>query len=446
MVMYANLYHAGRLLWPGGLKVRRLLRELERTQWFSPDELRAWQFARIQNLIRYAYDEVPYYRDRYRRLDIHPDDIRTWQDFQALPILTKEKATSNLDALVSSEMRGKIQPNETGGSTGRPFRFFVDESYHRWDAALELRGRGWYSAREGDKIALVWGAQRDMHMWDWRARLKAKIVRERYLNAYSMTESKIKAYAEMLVRWQPAMFRAYPTPLVLLAQYLKEKRITGIRPKFIETTAEKVTGPQRQVLEEFFQCPVADWYSARELGTIAFQCPNGGIHVAETRYLEIVSDDQVIEPGELGEVLVTSLNQFAMPFIRYRIDDLAIYEPSPCSCGRGLPVLRKIVGRRNDMIFTSDGLFVEEGYFALLFHNRPEIVRYQVYQPDRKRLEVRFVCKEKVDAPWCENVLDELQEHFGPNMSISLQIVDEIKLTRAGKHRYVISDVKSDFL
>lgn len=443
--MYSTLYRTVRSFWPGALETRRHLRELERTQGLSRPELEALQFAKVQQLLKYAYEHVPYYRERYQREDIHPGDIKGLKDFQALPFLTKEDVNHHLDKLVVPHLRDKVQPNETGGSTGQPMRFFVEDSFWWWNAALEFRGRRWYGVREGDKMAWVWGAQRDMPGWSWQSRLKARIMQQRYLNAFGMTEAKMQAFAEMLVRWQPAMFRAYASALCLFAQYIKERGITGIRPRLIETTAEKVTGPQRELLEEVFHCPVADCYSARELATIAYQCKRGGLHVCETRYLEIVANGKIVQPGQLGEVVVTSLHQFAMPLIRYKIGDMGIYKADDCPCGLGLPVLREIVGRTHDFLVTADGQFVHGEFFAYTFRIKPEVVRYQVYQPDRKHLEVRLVCKQDVGSAWLEGVRDELQARFGEAMQISLQVVDDIELTPAGKHRFIISEVKPDF-
>ena len=444
--MYSSIYHSLRLFWPGGQQIRKRLQELDRTQWYSADELRAWQLVRIQKLIRYAYDHVPYYRDLYRRLDIHPEDVRNLQDFQALPFLTKEDVRNHLEEMVSPQLRKGAQDNFTGGSTGKPLQFVIDRSFHRWDAALEFRGRSWYGAREGDKIALVWGAQCDMHMWDRRARLKARIVRERYLNAFGMTEAKMRAFAEMLVRWQPDMFRAYASALSLFAGYLKLQGIDSIRPRFIELTAEKVTEPQRRLLAEVFQCPVADWYSCRELGTIAFQCPHGGRHVCETRYLEVVANGKVQEPGQIGEVVITSLHQYVMPFIRYKLEDIAVYEPGPCTCGRGLPVLREVVSRTNDFLVTVDGQFIHPEYFADVLMLRTEIARYQICQPDAQHIIVRLVCNERADQTWLEDLRQEFQGRLGSGTQISLEMVDEIPLTDAGKHRFIVSEIKPPFV
>ena len=445
--MYSAIYRTMRLFWPGGLETRRHLRELERTQWLSEDELRALQLAKIQQLVKHAYEHVPFYRERYQRAGIHPEDIRSLEDFQALPFLTREDVKNNLEALVAQNFpRHKLYKSETGGSTGEPIQFLVEGSFWWWNAALEFRGRGWHGVQEGDKIAWVWGADRDMPGWSRTKRLRAHIMRQRFLNAFGMTEAKMQAFTEMLVRWQPVMFRAYASALSLFAQFIKERGITGIRPKLIETTAEKVTDPQRQLLEEVFHCQVADCYSAREMGTIAYQCEMGGMHVCETRYLEIVANDKVVQPGQLGEVVVTSLTQFAMPFIRYKKGDMAIYEPGHCPCGRKLPRLKEVVGRTNEFLVSADGQFVHSLFLAYVFRVKPEVVRYQVHQPDRKHLNVRLVCNQPVNSAWLDNARAEIQARFGQETQVSIQVVDQIELTPVGKHRHVISEVKPDFI
>ncbi len=444
--MYASFYRALRFLNPRELATRRFAREIEQTQWFSHSELQDWQLERVKRLVQHAYEHVPYYRERYQHEDIHPEDIKSWEDFQALPFLTKEDVSAHKDKLLTPNFEGKLYPNETGGSTGQPMQFWVEDSFWRWNVALRNRGRGWYGVQPGDKMALVWGAPRDMPEWSWRRRWRARIMRHRVLNAFSMTEEKMQEFADMLVRWQPAIFKAYASALALFAEFLRRRGIKEIRPRLIETTAEKVTGPQRQLFEQVFRCPVADCYSSRELATIAYQCEAGGFHVCETRHLEIIVNGQVVRPGQLGEIVITSLHQFAMPFIRYKIGDMGIYEPSLCSCGRGLPILKEIVGRTHDYLVTTDGQFVHGEFFAYTFRVKSEVVRYQVYQPDRSHLDIRIVCNQLVNDDWLNRVRAEIQARFGESTRISLRVVDRIELTPAGKHRYIVSDVTPDFL
>ena len=443
--MYSVIYPMLRLLWPGGLESQKHLRELEKTQWYSRAELETWQLVKLQHLVQYAYEHVPYYHDRYQKEGIHPLDIKSLHDFQSLPILTKKDINEHLDSLVSPHLRSQAQQNQTGGSTGQPMQFFVENSFWWWNTALEFRGRGWHGVHQGDKIAWVWGAQHDMPSWSWSNRVKAYIMREQYLNAFSMTDAKMQAFAERLVRWHPAIFLAYPSALTIFANYIKDHRINGIHPRLIETTAEKVMASQRQLLEEVFQCKVVDYYSARELGAIAYECEGGKLHVYETRFLETIVNDRAALSGQLGKIVVTSLNQFLMPLIRYENGDMGIYEATNCSCGRNLPVLKEVVGRTNDFLVATDGHFVHALGVDYIFRVKPEVARYQVYQPDRNHLEVRLVCRHIVDQVWFEAARSELQARFGTDMNITIQVVDDIALTPAGKHRYIISDVTPDF-
>jgi phenylacetate-CoA ligase len=191
---------------------------------------------------------------------------------------------------------------------------------------------------------------------------------------------------------------------------------------------------------------VADCYAGREFGTIAYECEKGRVHVCETRFPEIIVKGNAANPGEMGEVALTSLSQYTMPFIRYKNDDMAIMDPEPCPCGRGLPVFKEIVGRIMDFLVSTEGKYIHSGYLMLVFNTRPEVVRFQAYQRNKRHLDIQLVCKETVTAAWIDEVKAEIQSCFGKDILVTINIVDHIELTRAGKHRFVISDVKPDFL
>jgi phenylacetate-CoA ligase len=364
-----------------------------------------------------------------------------------VPFLTREDVRDNLDALIArNHSRKDLFPDQTGGSTGEPMRFLVEDSFWWWNAANLFRVRSWHGVREGDKIAWFWGARKDMPDWSRRRRLRAYLMQERYLNAFSMTERKMSDFAAMLVDWQPAMLKGYASALSLFARYLEGQDPTSIRPRYIEATSERLSDPQRELLEHVFACRVADHYSCREMGTMAYQCKEGGFHIcADVRYLEVVAGNRLVQPGQLGEVAVTSLNQFAMPFIRYKNGDMAIYDGNRCPCGRGLPLLKEVVGRTNDYLVSADGQFVHSEFFAYLFRVKPQVVRYQVYQPEKDYLEVRLVCKCQVSDKWLDGVRVEIQDRFGSSTNVLLRTVDHIALTPAGKHRYIISNVEPQF-
>ena len=444
--MYSGLlYFMKKYLQRGHKEYRRSLRELKQTEWISREKLEAMQLQKIQRLVKYAFENVPFYRERYQREGLHPQDIKSFKDFQALPFLTRDDVNNNLKLLVSRVYQGDTYEDMTGGSTGTPMHFIMDKRALWESSAVETRCRGWYGIIPGDKMAWVWGNPKDFPSWRWRSRLGARIRRRRYLNSRTMDELKMQDFAEMLLRWQPAMFRAYPSALYLFASYLKEQNVLNIRPKLIEVGAEKTTLQQRQLFEEVFQAPVADAYGAWESGSIAYQCPEGSLHIIENRYVELVSGDQVVPPGQMGDVVITPLNQYAMPFIRYKNNDIGILESASCACGRNMPVLREVVGRDCDLLVNPDGKVVHWSSIKITVEKIPGIYRYQVYQPDKQHIEVRLLCKQLPDAAKLEaHISNELQPCFGDKMLISVKLVNHIEFTKAGKHRYIISEVKPD--
>ena len=445
--MHARAYRLLRPLWPGGQEIKRYLNELEHTQWLPEDELGALQLNRLKRLVTHAYENVPYYRQRYRRLGIHPHDIKCLEDFQALPLLTREDVRGNIPSMVADNAtRRALLLDSTGGSTGDPMQFYAERSFWRRNMASTRRGRAWHGLGEGAKTAWFWGALRDMPEWSWRQSLRSWLKQERYLNAFNVTEETMSGFYRMLVNWQPALFIGYPSVLSLFAQFVRDSGQTGVRPRVIETSAEQLYGPQRALLEEVFDCPVVNHYASRELGTMAYECERGGLHIpADLLYLEILVDGEPAKPGQIGEVVITSLSQFAMPLIRYKNGDLAVRAAEPCPCGRGLPLLEEIVGRSNDCLASDHGRFIHSAFFAYLVQHMPEIDRYQVYQADIGSLEVRLACRQPLSEAQLDSLRAQIQQRFGSSTRISMRIVDQLELTPAGKHRFVISEIKPTF-
>lgn len=441
------LYRLLRLAWPGGTDTRRQLAALEQSQWLSPEDFNAYQLKRLQAIVRHAYDHTVFYRELYQQHDIHPDDIKTHADFQALPTVTKEQIRANVPRMIARTVSQEdLTPNHTGGSTGEPLHFYVSDQFWWSNAANEFRVRRWHGVEEGDNWAWLWGDQRDVPDWNWKRRLKAQIMNQRFLNAFSLTEEKMLEFAHLLLRWPPKIMMGYSTTLALFAQLVQREGIHGIRPRLIEATAEKLWTPQRQLLETVFEATVIDYYSSREMGLMAYQCEYGRQHaLADLRYIEVLHEGQPAEVGQLGEVAVTSFDHDAMPFIRYKNGDMAILSDEVCPCGRSFQVIQEIVGRTNDYLVTPEGQFVHSEFFAYLLRAQPEVFSYQIHQPDKDHLNVKIVCNQAVTDAWINNVRQAMQERFGAAMSIDLQIVDDIPLTPSGKHRYIISEIKPEF-
>lgn len=442
--MYSSIYRNLRLLYPGGLETRRHFEELNRLQWLSREELSAWQFGRLKKLLMHAYETVPYYHQRYKSLDIHPDDIKSFDDFQNLPYLTREDVNQNLQDLVSTHLEGDISLHKTSGSTGEPMRFYLDNDFDRRYKAAEFHYYAWYGLREVDKVAYFVYDHGSSISKNFISRLKRQIQRRQILSPDNLSESKMIEYAYRLKKWRPAILIGYPSAMAHFAKFLVKRGTTGIQPKLVVTGGEMQLSTHRKLLEDVFRCRVVNGYFSNEFGHIAYQCENDTLHLNQNCRVEIVQNGKIAPPLGMGEVVVTSLTQFSMPFIRYKNGDQGILGPENCQCGRGMSSLSEIVGRLSDFLVTPQNTIVQMHAVGRLLNSKPVIFQYQVYQPDLYNIEVRLVVKEEVSTNFLEEITAKIQEQLGPDMQISIRLLDEISPTREGKHKFVISDVKLD--
>jgi phenylacetate-CoA ligase len=442
--MYSSFYKCVSLVFPGGIARYRRLHELNRSQWMSRQELRELQLRKIQRVVEHAYTNVPFYRQRFEEMGIDPSIIKTLDDFCRVPILTQQDIRTHREALVARNLpRRFIHPDATGGSTGEPLNFYVSNEFKHWNWAAAVRAESWHGHKPGYKEAWIWGADRDMPQWNWSRRLKARLKRQRWFNSFNMDEEKIEAFARMLARFQPELIVGYTSSLYLFATFLQKRNITSIRPRAVETSAEKLYDFQRRAIEQAFDCPVVDHYASRELGAIAAQCLAGGMHVFDdVRYLEVLTHGQAAKAGQVGEVVITDLTNYAMPFLRYKNGDLAIRVEQPCSCGRGLSLLQEVVGRTTDIFSTPSGKMISGLYFVHRMRGAPGIRRFQVHQTSKDSIKILVEeSEERLDEAWLENRRQEFNVHVGWDTHIDFQVVDRIPATPAGKHLFTLSDV-----
>ena len=419
-------------------------KELARRETLSRDAMLDLQWRALRRLLEHAYEHVPFYRKRFDDAGLHPDRIRTPEEFRSVPRLTREDLHENREELVATNFdRTRLQRNQTGGSTGNPVAFYDYEANKALQKAVTARSRSWAGFEEGQKIAIVWGAARDLPAWGRLERLKIhRILNQRWLNSYHLTPETMAEFAEQMIRWQPRYILGYATGLYVFARFLREQKLERIRPVAVETSAEKLWNHQRELIEDVFRCKVFDAYGARDVSNIAFECEeHSGLHVLDDNvYLEVLANGKPVRPGETGEVIVTKLTNFAMPLIRYRNGDLATVSEQVCPCGRPFPLLSEVVGRSNDVIATPSGELVHAAYFSRVLYDVEGIRQFQVRQPALDRVEIAL----RSDRVLAEDTLDGLRatiaRQLGPEVEVTVRCVDAIEPTPTGKHRYVISD------
>jgi len=417
------------------------LKALERSQYDSPAEVRATQLAMLRVTLRHAYDTVPYYRAAWDAAGVRPEDVTTLGDLARLPVLTKADIRAHNDALVSTAFdKATLRVKTTSGSTGVPLKVYLDERGAQWKTAATLRADEWSGWRRGQRVAKVWGNPEYLRL-GLRGRLTNAVVeRATYLDTIRLNDGRIRDFAAALRRHRPGLIFGHAHSLYLVACRLKAMKIDDIRPDGIVSTAMPLHGWQRAVIEQVFGTKATNRYGCEEVSLIACECErHAGLHVAaESVFTEV-------EPG--GRLLVTDLSNFAMPLIRYRVGDVVTTSPTPCPCGRGLPLLATVEGRDADYVLTPAGDLISGISLTENFATRiPGAAQLQIVQETRTRLLVRLVTDEHFTEASRRKIAALVLELFGPSMAVETEFVDAIAQEPSGKYRFCISDVATEHL
>ncbi len=447
-----NVFYPLALRRSGDARQMRWLREFERTQYLSADELNALRLSRVELLLAHAYQQCPFYRERMDEAGIHPEDIRSLDDLRHLPPLEKADLQQDGAGMIARDWpRDDLHPNQTGGSTGTPIKFYAGNDRRRSRAAALIRHNRWAGWDVGDRVAVLWGASRDRPRQDWRARLRRTLLRQPlWLDTAHIVEERLAEFHLELLRYRPRVIQAYARSALLFARYLEERGLRPWRPHSIVTSAEMLEPHERALIERVFGCPVFNRYGCREVSVVASECPvHQGLHVmAEGLHVEIVVGDRLAQPGEMGAILVTDLLNFAMPMIRYRIGDMGSWEEGDCPCGRKLPRLRQVHGRVTDFLVGASGQLVSGVFLATyVVAHRPSLGQVRIEQ-DRAgeviyRIRPGAAFSAAEDLAYLERTS---RQYLGENIKVSWELVEELLCEPSGKFLFSRSSVTPSFL
>jgi len=452
--MYAKLY--SKYFYPfydGILRRRdtfRLLREYEVNQWRSTDELRLIQWEKLRKLIAHVYEHVPYYRMQFERIGFSPADLNTPSDMQHLPFLSKKDIRENQgDMLANNSSSTCLFSSWTGGSTGVPIKFKYDRYSYECRIAASARADRWSGWEFGVRELYIWGvrATADSLFLRWKKNIHHLLLRRKIFNSYLFSAETLPRYVDELNTYKPEIIVGYAGTVAILAQFIKEKGRWCHSPRAVIATAEQISPEQRDLIESVFQAPVFNRYGSREFMIIGMECDqHDGLHLnIDNQYIEVLKDGKPVVPGEVGEVVITDLNNYAMPFVRYKIGDLGVLSDSKCSCGRGLPLLKSVNGRIMDAIKTRDGRCVTGLFFTHLMKDFEEIRQFRVIQKSYDALEIEFVRTEKYTDECLQYLRREIGKILGDGVGIIFRAVPEIRPLASGKQRITFSELPVDF-
>jgi len=418
---------------------------LRRTQWLSKSKLEEIQRNKLRLLLVHAFRTVPFYHKIFEAKGLKPSDIKSVEDLLKLPIVTKDDMRNNFQEFLSRDFK-KYGPifNSTSGSTGEPFRYYIDRSTVGIARAALWRGWGYAGYRLGDKVAVFAGLSLGSRLQHPLGRAAKKVVdRVMYFPAINLRREIIKAHAEKMLKFNPKFIRGYPSSLYFFANFLEEEGIEGIRPRGVFTTAEMLFPYQRRLLEKIFQCDVFDGYGAYDGGTAACECERHcGYHMAvEKAVIEFCDDDgNWVSEGEKGRIIATDLFNYAMPFIRYDTGDMGVYSSEECSCGRKLPLMKQILGRTTDILRFKNGAVLSGPSLTLVFKDF-DIKQFQLVQERDDSLLVKVIKGKTYVDDDTRRLRKTLEDIVGEGIEIRFEFVDSISTTKSGKWKFIISNV-----
>jgi phenylacetate-CoA ligase len=429
-----------------GRQTLGFLDELERSQWCSAEKLTALQTDKLRSLLTHAARHCPFYRRRFAEAAIEPESARI-SDLGKLPLLTKADIRRAGPALTWPEVPGGLHRYTTGGSTGEPLVFYFDRRRQAYDQAARIRTHRWFGADLGHPEVLLWGSPIEQTRQNRFRRLRDRITNQLLLNAFAMSAADMDQYLDRIERYNPVSLFGYPSSLALLVTRAEKtgRRVNLPRLRAVFVTGEALSPADRRLLENYFGAPVADCYGSREGGFIAHQCPQGRMHVTdENIVLEILdTNGRRVAPGEVGQVVITHLDTFAMPFIRYVTGDLAQRAAStdPCPCGRGLSTIQSLTGRKTDFLVSRDGTVRHALSAIYVLREHPEIEQYRIVQLADYSIEVQIVRRGRLDGALRDTVRGELSRALGPHLRIAINDTDTIDPLPSGKHQPIVSHV-----
>lgn len=433
------------ILWPaiaspGAAGLLAMLFQLEQSQWLSAESLHQRQMKQVALVLRHALDSVPFYRSRFGELNCEALDEALWR---SLPILERGDIQDHFEALKSTctpERHGGFVTYSSSGSSGRPITVLGTEVTRHYWKALSLRDHIWHGRDFSGKLAAIRSKVERGAFPGWFQ--PADGLLSGPTCALNIRED-VDTQLDWLLQESPDYLITHPSNLHALVQRAIARGVRPPKLREVRTFGEMLRPDLRALSMQAWGVGLTDIYSAEEVGYIALQCPQAEhYHVQAENLLVEVLDPQgnPCQPGEVGSVVVTTLHNFAMPLIRYRLRDFAEVGEA-CECGRGLPVLKRIVGRQRNMLTLPDGRQRWPSFPASAWTEVAPVRQFQLVQHDLERIEARLVCARPLQTSEEQALRAMLMQQFGHPFRIDFTCLERLETTPNSKYEDFVSRI-----
>lgn len=417
---------------------------MRQAQSWSEDTLIEHQNAMLRRMVRYAYREVPFYHRLYDEHGIDVSGIRTVDDLPKLPIITKSDVDKHAEDLVPRRWV-RYRTSSTSGTTGKPLKIRLSNHCYSISRAAQLLRNEWAGHR-GEMVARFVGDRPVGSCSDHHLERRSYVNNRLIFPSYCISARTLPKIMDTLTKHRIQFVQCYPSTVFILAKLL-ELNDRRFPLKALLYGAEPLHDHQLRLLEDRFQTKAYGFYGQAEAVLFAMQCEQGCYHLASTDgIMEVVSGDEVVSPGEKGLAVGTTLCNYAMPLIRYQLDDYTGFRREECECGRGTPTIYPIETRTNDLVVTPSGMILPPGVFGGPMVATPNIVESQIIQRAIDQVIIRVVPTEKFTDADESLILNACQERLGDGMSVKVEKVDGIHHTTSFKKRWIVSELSKDVL
>ncbi|MBN2483741.1 MAG: phenylacetate--CoA ligase family protein [Candidatus Omnitrophica bacterium] len=400
----------------------RKLDFLEKSQWWSSQELENYQNEHLQALIHHAYNNVPYYHEVFRTNKLTPSDIHTVHDLPKLPILTKDIVRARVDDLKAKNFKDNdLIRSGTSGTTGTPLVFFTDQKLKvsGFHGPFIWRHFGWGGHRIGERRAIMSG----WALADRRPVFYHPVNRVLVLSSYTLNPVSAELYARKLRSYRIQYIEAYPSIIGLFTRLLKDRNIARpVDMKAIFCFAEYLSDWQREEIESFWGCECFDRYGLNEGVVQGIECEkHEGLHLASEYGITEFIDNE----NGYKNIVATGLTNYAMPFIRYETGDIGRLSERKCSCERGFPLFELSGGRRRNFAVGKDNAAIPIANVTIP-KVTDQVVEFQFIQEEKGKMTLRLVRKTGFRAEDLKKIEKELDEKFRDNLEVTIEFSDSV--------------------
>jgi len=425
------------------------LAHLEKSQWWSQEQFHDQQAQHLRNLIHHAYSHVPYYRRIMDERGLSDCDVTTVEDLRRLPPLTKDDIRAHSAQLLNTGLpREQLRAGKSGGTTGERLSFYstrqerLTYAYARW--ALTL---GWTGVQLGEPH-VAFRQRSSGAAPGFLGRLSLHLQRLTTLDTMTVSEENLDAQVRVLQSIRPRTVFSYPSALTLIASYARSHSMECPYVPAVCLGGETMYGRQRDLLASTFGSMPFVRYGSNELHEVAAQCEaKDGLHIlAEDFIVEVVDDNGLPLPsGQSGRLLITSLHNYGMPFIRYEPGDIGSLRDGSCTCGRTLPLMEARIWRTREYLVSPTGARVAAIDIDMAQLLPPDVVQWQLVQNGVTSFQLRIVPVSEMAASAWESVRGAsaglLSERLGARVNVEMNTVDHIEMNLSGKRLTFVSKV-----